>query len=69
MNLHVPAYCSIILLSAPWASGVSASASSRNISLKGTLLSGAILANSLTLVLTDWSPRSSLAFISNRFLE
>ena len=68
MNLQVCAFCSMILLSAPWASGVRASASSRKMTLNEVPGTGAVLANCLTLVLIDSSFLSSLAFISSRFL-
>ena len=69
MNLQVSAYCSIILLNAPWASGVNASASSRKITLKLVPGTGAVRANDLTLVLIDSNFLSSLAFISSIFVR
>ena len=66
MNLHVSANCSIILLRAPWASEVRASASSRKITLNEVPGMGAVRANCLTLVRIDSNFLSSLAFISRR---
>jgi len=64
MNLQIPEYFSMVLLSAAWASEVSASASSMNMILNSAPPMGAVLANSLILPLTTSMPLSSEAFSS-----
>ena len=67
MKRQVREYFSMVLLSAPWASLVRASASSRKIILNSAPSTGAVLAKSLIFPLTVSIPLSSEALSSMKF--